>query len=149
MKVCPVCKAKAFDDAEVCYGCLHRFTAQDARAVQGVEGMASDCLPANPAFGEGWDVPSSDGEWPFDGRPDPFDAGPPLEVRFPDGAADGRSASSGYGDGFDRAADVVGRHSRPGPAAGLGAPRVRARWARGRDGGLVLRIDVSMAAGPA
>lgn len=26
MKVCPVCKAGAFDDAKVCYGCLHRFT---------------------------------------------------------------------------------------------------------------------------
>jgi hypothetical protein len=25
MKECPVCKAGSFDDAEVCYGCLHRF----------------------------------------------------------------------------------------------------------------------------
>ncbi len=25
MKECPVCKAIAFDDAQVCYGCLHRF----------------------------------------------------------------------------------------------------------------------------
>ena len=25
MKICPVCKAKAFDDAAVCYGCLYRF----------------------------------------------------------------------------------------------------------------------------
>lgn len=25
MKVCPVCKARCFDDMEVCYGCLHRF----------------------------------------------------------------------------------------------------------------------------
>lgn len=25
MKVCPVCKAVAFDDATVCYGCLHDF----------------------------------------------------------------------------------------------------------------------------
>lgn len=25
MKVCPICAAKAFDDAEVCFGCLHRF----------------------------------------------------------------------------------------------------------------------------
>ena len=25
MKTCPVCRARAFEDAEVCYGCLHRF----------------------------------------------------------------------------------------------------------------------------
>lgn len=25
MKTCPVCGARAFDDAAVCYGCLHRF----------------------------------------------------------------------------------------------------------------------------
>ena len=25
MKSCPVCGAVTFDDAEVCYGCLHRF----------------------------------------------------------------------------------------------------------------------------
>ena len=30
MKTCPVCKAGAFDDAEVCYGCLHRFSQADA-----------------------------------------------------------------------------------------------------------------------
>ena len=29
MKVCPVCGAKAFDDAAVCYGCLHRFGPDD------------------------------------------------------------------------------------------------------------------------
>lgn len=28
MKTCPVCKAGAFDDAEVCYGCLHQFKSQ-------------------------------------------------------------------------------------------------------------------------
>lgn len=25
MKTCPVCRAVAFDDAEVCFGCMHRF----------------------------------------------------------------------------------------------------------------------------
>ena len=25
MKVCPICKARCFDDMEVCYGCMHRF----------------------------------------------------------------------------------------------------------------------------
>ena len=25
MKTCPVCKARCFDDMEICYGCMHRF----------------------------------------------------------------------------------------------------------------------------
>ena len=25
MKICPVCRAAAFDDAEICFGCMHRF----------------------------------------------------------------------------------------------------------------------------
>ena len=29
MKVCPVCKSGAFDDAQVCYGCMHKFTKAD------------------------------------------------------------------------------------------------------------------------
>lgn len=33
MKVCPVCGAKAFDDAAVCYGCLHRFGSDDLAPV--------------------------------------------------------------------------------------------------------------------
>ena len=32
MKSCPVCKAQAFDDAEVCYGCLYRFEWSNANA---------------------------------------------------------------------------------------------------------------------
>ena len=28
MKVCPVCKALSFDDADICYGCLHRFNEE-------------------------------------------------------------------------------------------------------------------------
>lgn len=30
MKVCPTCQAVAFDDASVCYGCLHRFDGDQA-----------------------------------------------------------------------------------------------------------------------
>lgn len=32
MKVCPVCDALAFDDAETCFGCLHDYR-EDARGV--------------------------------------------------------------------------------------------------------------------
>ena len=34
MKACPVCHAIAFDDAIVCYGCLHRFDDADAAALE-------------------------------------------------------------------------------------------------------------------
>lgn len=30
MKTCPVCQAGTFDDAQVCYGCLYRFTTDGA-----------------------------------------------------------------------------------------------------------------------
>jgi hypothetical protein len=29
MKTCPVCKAVAFDDALVCFGCMHRYDSQE------------------------------------------------------------------------------------------------------------------------
>lgn len=29
MKVCPICNARAFDDAVMCYGCLHRFDEEE------------------------------------------------------------------------------------------------------------------------
>ncbi|MEG1166655.1 MAG: hypothetical protein RSD93_01200, partial [Gordonibacter sp.] len=28
MKTCPVCHARTFDDAEVCYGCMHRYEGE-------------------------------------------------------------------------------------------------------------------------
>lgn len=31
MKTCPVCSAKAFDDARICYGCMHSFEAESQR----------------------------------------------------------------------------------------------------------------------
>lgn len=33
MKTCPICHAVAFDDAEVCYGCLHRFVDGEENAL--------------------------------------------------------------------------------------------------------------------
>ena len=29
MKICPICHARAFDDAVTCYGCLHEFNDED------------------------------------------------------------------------------------------------------------------------
>ena len=44
MKTCPICHAVAFDDAETCYGCLHRF-AEDEVPYRATEGNEST-LPA-------------------------------------------------------------------------------------------------------
>ena len=35
MKTCPVCQANAFDDADMCYGCLYKFPDEDDLAERG------------------------------------------------------------------------------------------------------------------
>ena len=35
MKTCPICMARAFDDADVCYGCLHRFDQPGGKTCDG------------------------------------------------------------------------------------------------------------------
>ncbi|HIT45436.1 MAG TPA: hypothetical protein IAC28_05005 [Candidatus Aphodovivens excrementavium] len=42
MKTCPICQAKAFDDAEVCYGCLHRFERKEELASACEEGKGQE-----------------------------------------------------------------------------------------------------------
>ena len=53
MKVCPVCRAVAFDDATVCYGCLHDFAREgedrEPLPTSGVPLNAEE-LPADGAF---------------------------------------------------------------------------------------------------
>lgn len=44
MKTCPICGARAFDDAAVCYGCLYRFTEGEQQG----DGLRSASVP--PAF---------------------------------------------------------------------------------------------------
>ncbi len=58
MKECPICKAVAFDDAQVCYGCLHRFEPGegamriDGGCGQGTAGGAPPA-PASPPAPQG------------------------------------------------------------------------------------------------
>ena len=53
MKTCPVCEALAFDDAPICYGCLHRFGEEDARSEAAPIGSA----PSVEAAESGADLP--------------------------------------------------------------------------------------------
>lgn len=45
MKECPVCHAKAFDDAEVCYGCLHRYVEEEKPAPLFGEKLLEPAVP--------------------------------------------------------------------------------------------------------
>ena len=56
MKTCPICGARAFDDAEVCYGCLHRYEGAEAGVPGPVAPLASPG-PAVPAASPGPAVP--------------------------------------------------------------------------------------------
>lgn len=46
MKICPVCSAVAFDDALVCYGCLHQFTDGNKTSIQEDECQTINCSHA-------------------------------------------------------------------------------------------------------
>ena len=62
MKICPICKAATFDDAGICFGCMHRFEDEEASGEQVGQGGAPSAMeqpvavppwqgePALPAF---------------------------------------------------------------------------------------------------
>ena len=51
MKTCPICGARAFDDAEVCFGCLHRYGEEPAepRPKVAAPGVVPAAMPASVA----------------------------------------------------------------------------------------------------
>ncbi|MDO4532567.1 MAG: hypothetical protein Q4C36_02470 [Coriobacteriia bacterium] len=60
MKTCPICKARCFDDMEICYGCMHPFEPEEDAAT-------------TPAAERGFDArrPSDSDAYPdagFDGQ---------------------------------------------------------------------------------
>ena len=42
MKECPICGARAFDDARICYGCLYRFSQGEAEQGDAMDGRLDD-----------------------------------------------------------------------------------------------------------
>ena len=53
MKTCPVCHARAFDDAEVCFGCLHRFAAAEPNTSCAAMPKSGSIRGASPAAAGG------------------------------------------------------------------------------------------------
>jgi len=43
MKICPICDARAFDDAPICYGCLYRFDEEECSADNQPSDAWADC----------------------------------------------------------------------------------------------------------
>lgn len=98
MKTCPICHAVAFDDAPVCYGCLHRFDGEDAPSAAG--GLPPDptARPGAGAQGNPVQPPSAAAERPP--QPARAAAGRDLEAPPPSAAfpAIGRGGEGGDPD---------------------------------------------------
>lgn len=50
MKTCPVCRAVAFDDARICFGCMHCFDETDKSGIANSameQTCAHDCEPGS------------------------------------------------------------------------------------------------------
>lgn len=79
MKICPVCAARAFDDAPICYGCLHRFAEGEGGAVRekGPLAGSSAAQGVEPA-------PSSVGRRTVPPRPPAVSGLPSLPAALPD-----------------------------------------------------------------
>lgn len=58
MKKCPVCKTAVFDDMDVCYGCMHRFSAFEPEIGAALE-TGNGLLPVLEIEEGGSDEPSS------------------------------------------------------------------------------------------
>ncbi len=58
MKRCPICSAVTFDDAEICYGCLHHFEKEgdDTESENSAAGFLADALAEStlPIAGTSW-----------------------------------------------------------------------------------------------
>ena len=48
MKTCPICKARCFDDMEICYGCMHRFSEDAASQMRAEDAVDVKEMPLQP-----------------------------------------------------------------------------------------------------
>lgn len=57
MKKCPICSATSFDDADVCYGCLHHFQDDSLDDVAMPASSSGPCGSAERGAAEGVELP--------------------------------------------------------------------------------------------
>ena len=48
MKTCPICKARCFDDMEICYGCMHPSVSEERSGEKRVDALDSVDKPQDP-----------------------------------------------------------------------------------------------------
>ena len=103
MKECPVCKARCFDDMDVCYGCLHRFCDDEEREPSLHEEMsaalANSKMLQQFSFGRRSDVgraPAEEGESRVGDACEPAPASAPGRPSASESES-GRSSVSGPG----------------------------------------------------
>lgn len=157
MKSCPICHAAAFNDAKVCYGCLHRFEEgedrlpADAEGAGAGQGSCSAHAPTEDLAAAAFSAPSAEGAVPsdaplgaggvfaaggaHDGASAPDAVGAPQPASTPDAASmpDAASSLEAAGVPFEPDEGVPGWIPEPGPEAQT-AREGSSRAAAGPDG---------------
>lgn len=101
MKTCPICKARCFDDMEICYGCMHRFEeAPEDRGAPLEDVVGYDEVPFRPDArhaAEDESPASSKRTRARKGAAPAYDeaGGYPYEPDLPGTSSDGRSRKAG------------------------------------------------------
>lgn len=92
MKECPICQAVAFDDAKICYNCLHHYCDQSAPPPSSEQGVCPEQSAASSQDISSQNVPQNKGG---DKRADfPSFSGWEVHFEFP-GSADASYAAKG------------------------------------------------------
>lgn len=154
MKECPICKAIAFDDARICYGCLHRFEEEALAETVPADldermdawlGGGAETFPGDGALSEGGVCRAECAE-PKAGASRVDGAEPPAASGSADGASTGGGASSvderdkdGEGGKGTCSVDASAFDEDGGRAGSLAMPG----WEQGPGGqeGWVMRIE--------
>lgn len=151
MKECPICKAIAFDDARICYGCLHRFE-EDAPAetvpadlderMDAWLGGGAEAFPGDGALSESGVCRAECAE-PKTGGSRMDGAEPPAASGFAGSASADGDASPVDECGKDGENACLEGASAREEDGGFARPPAMPGWEKGPDGqvGWVMRIE--------
>lgn len=136
MKVCPICKARCFDDMDTCYGCLHRFGSDAEPDPTALPGGAA------PATKTPSGMPQEAGS-PAPGSASPHGAAVPPPPEAPQGGAAGPVTAPDPGPAQGTPAQWVVRFELFSVPPGGSAPGVQGvQGVQGAQGnGVVVTLD--------